>query len=288
MNIGFIGAGKAGTALGRYLVDHGNTVVGYSSRTEQSARAAAQATHTQYFACMLELVWASDFIFITTSDGAIASVWQELIDAHAQKKLSLSSKIIAHISGCCTSELFRGAHELGTQVCSLHPLLAFGNKETAHKQLSGAHFSFEGDESAYNSVQGMFSSAGNPIHLLRAEDKTRYHAAAVFASNLVLAPLDTAVQLLESCGFSEREALDALTPLIKGNVDNFCKQGAAASLTGPVERADINTVISHLSSLTNEQRILYAALTQALFPIAMRKHPDRDYSDWISVLSSPS
>ena len=66
MNIGFIGAGKAGTALGRYLVDHQKPVVGYASKTKLSAEKAATFTHTRCFSSAQELASASDLLFIST------------------------------------------------------------------------------------------------------------------------------------------------------------------------------------------------------------------------------
>ena len=44
MRIGFIGAGKVGFSLGRYLAEGGVTVTGYYSRNSRSAREAAEFT----------------------------------------------------------------------------------------------------------------------------------------------------------------------------------------------------------------------------------------------------
>lgn len=284
MNIGFIGAGKAGTALGRYLVDHNHTVVGYASASYTSAQSAASFTQSSAFASNIELVQASDLVFITTPDGVISSVWHELLDAHHAGSLSLTSKLVFHCSGCCSSKVFVNAHDVGVWVGSAHPLLAFGNKETAHVQVASAHFSVEGDARALEVVVPLLKSLGNTVHVLNAADKNRYHAAAVFASNLVLAPLDTAVKLLEQCGFSEVDARAALKPLVCENIENFFHLGAPGALTGPVERADLSTVENHLQVLDSNQTALYCVLTQILIEIAKQKHPNRTYEGWTEVL----
>lgn len=284
MNIGFIGAGKTGTALGRYLVDHNHTVVGYASATYTSAQSAASFTQSFAFASNVDLVQASDLIFITAPDGVISLVWHDLVIAHHEGKLSLSSKIIIHCSGCCSSTVFSLAHEMGAWVCSVHPLLAFGNKQTAHVQVASAHFSAEGDAQALEVVVPLFQNLGNTVHILNAADKTRYHAAAVFASNLVLAPLETATGLLKQCGFSEVDARNALEPLVRGNIDNFFQLGASGALTGPVERADLLTIEDHLRVLDSKQISLYCTLTQTLIEIAKQKHPDCSYEGWDEVL----
>lgn len=280
MDIGFIGAGKAGTALGRYLADNGEHLVGYASASYSSALRAAESTCSQAFPNVLELASKCELIFITTPDGAISSVWQELLEAHQDKLIDLGTKIIAHCSGCCSSELFTQAKEINTSVCSVHPLLAFGDIDHAHEQLADAHISVEGDKRALDVVVPLFERAGNCVHHLAVTDKVRYHAAAVFASNLVLAPLDSAVQLLESCGFSSDEAREALYPLIANNISNFRQMGACAALTGPVERNDKGTVIDHLSVLSDSEKQLYCALTRKLIELAQRRHPDRSYEDW--------
>lgn len=284
MNIGFIGAGKAGIALGRYLVDCNQKVVGYASATYASAQDAASFTNSRVFSSAAELAQASDLIFITTPDGVISSVWKELREVHRNNESVLTSKIIAHCSGCCASDIFEGAHEIGIPVCSVHPLLAFGDKEIAHLQVARAHFSVEGDEKALSIIIPLFEDLGNSVHLIKATDKTRYHAAAVFASNLVLSPLENATELLKQCGFTEDDARDALKPLVYGNIENFFNLGAAASLTGPVERNDLSTVSDHLHSLDDKRAALYRALTWSLIDIAKRKYPSRTYDAWGSVL----
>lgn len=290
MNIGFIGAGKAGTALGRYLVDQGNEVLGYASRTESSARSAARFTHTQAFSSMADLARACDLIFITTSDSALFSVWDSLRCAHRSGALNLTSKLIVHISGCCTSAVFEGAHELSAYVASAHPLLAFGNLDAAAQQLQTAHFSLEGDAQAVSVLSNLLTRAGNPVHVLEPEDKALYHAAAVFASNLVLAPLAQAEALLCSCGFTPADSREALLPLIRGNIENFCSLGAACALTGPVERADVQTVERHVQAFDAKAlattKALYLSLSQALVDLAREKHPDRDYGNLESALAA--
>ena len=41
MKVGFIGAGKVGFSLGKYFKTHGVSVVGYYSKTPESAKSAA-------------------------------------------------------------------------------------------------------------------------------------------------------------------------------------------------------------------------------------------------------
>lgn len=78
-----------------------------------------------------------------------------------------------------------------------------------------------------------------------------YHAAAVFASNYVVALVDESVSLLEAIGWSREEALEGLAPLMQNALAAALKQGPTAALTGPIRRGDADTVARHVEALTS-------------------------------------
>lgn len=292
MNVGFIGAGKVGCALGRYFAAGGIPVTGYASKRVESAERAAALTHTRAFPSAPDLVAVSDIIFLTVTDSAIADVWHDLCaqasSGGAHPGL-LSGKIVCHCSGCASSTVLDNAADLGAHVASAHPLTAVSSPELPLEQLARTHVSIEGDPRAASTLGKLFADLGNPVHTMDAADKVRYHAAAVFASNLVLATLDTAERLMQTCGFSAADAREALSPLVRGNVDAFCDKGAQAALTGPVERNDLATVARHLEALdaaAPDDAALYRALTKTLARIAKEKHPDRDYAPLEAAVSA--
>ena len=85
----------------------------------------------------------------------------------------------------------------------------------------------------------------------RVDDSGRalYHAAAVFASNYVVASIDEAVQVLEAAGWRRAEAAKALIPLVEGVVANVRRRGTVRALTGPIRRGDAETVGRHIAAL---------------------------------------
>ena len=90
-------------------------------------------------------------------------------------------------------------------------------------------------------------------------------------------------------GLSQREALDALTPLMKANLDHLCQVGPQEALTGPVERGDHTTVAKHLACLpAGPGRQLYRAASQILVDLAREKHPDVDYQPVTDILKEGS
>lgn len=268
MKIGFIGAGKVGTSLGKLFVQHGMTVTGYFSKTPQHAEQAAAFTQSQCFSSLDDVMNASDTLFVTTPDGVIGRMWNDMA------ALPIKSKCICHCSGALPSSVFASAEELGARVCSVHPLLAVSDRFSSWEQLEGAFFTLEGSGSA--EMAALLHACGAQTATIGAADKARYHLAACVVSNLAVGLSHWGMQLLEQCGFTAEQAQQALTPLILGNVQAVCAKGPRDALTGPAERGDLGTIRSHMACLNREDQALYALLTRKLCDLAQEKHPDRD------------
>lgn len=271
MRIGLIGAGKVGFSLGKYLSEHGNTISGYYSRNPESAREAAEFTGTRYFETMEQLVQDSEVLFLTVPDGTIALVWDQL------KCMQIRDKVICHCSGVLSSEVFSDKAAVGCSTYSIHPLLAVNSKLHSYRELSTTLFTIEGDADRKSEMTAMFEACGNQVISLAPTDKIRYHAAAVFASNLVLGLAETAMEELQQCGFTEDTARAALAPFMMANCSHLLEHPLEGCLTGPVERADTGTVEKHLGCLEGENREIYRLLSRKALKIARSKNPERDY-----------
>lgn len=267
MKIGFIGAGKVGTTLGKYLAAH-HEVVGYTSRSLDSAREAAAFTGSRAFESFDELVSLCDTVFITVPDGQIASVWKQLLASD----LDLEGKNIAHCSGALASDVFAGREARGAFGYSVHPLFAVPSKTETYRELRKAFFAIEGDAAHLSEMVRLIEAEGNLVQVIDANEKVRYHAAAVLASNQVIALYQRACDELVRCGFSLENAERALAPLFLGNAEHVASDGCVASLTGPAERGDMGTIQKHLDCLDGTTREVYSLLNDTLLDIADRKH----------------
>ena len=78
MKTGFIGAGKVGCSLGKYLVEHGVNIAGYYDRDHKAAEEGAQFTETKAYENIGDLVGDCDCFFITVPDGLISRVFDEI------------------------------------------------------------------------------------------------------------------------------------------------------------------------------------------------------------------
>lgn len=273
MHIGIIGAGKVGFTLGKYFQIRGISVSGYYSLTEEHAKSAAAFTNTTWFSSLEAIVAASDALFLTVPDGAIRQCYEAL------PKDSIKGKLICHCSGALSSQdAFPGISEHGAFGYSVHPLFAVSDPFRAYQELTDVFFCIEGDPAHLAEVEALLRQCGNPVQILDPAGKVRYHAAAAIASNQVVALVAESLDLMTTCGFTREGALQALRPILLGNMAHVAQDGPVASLTGPVERCDTGTVSKHLAAMpTEEDRALYRILSRKLVQVAQEKHPQRDY-----------
>ncbi len=133
-------------------------------------------------------------------------------------------------------------------------------------------------KSAIPAWKTQLECCGCTVQTIDAEVKPLYHAACATASNLVCALVQQSIDELTRCGFSQEDALRALTPLIRSNTARLLAVGPTEALTGPVERNDCETVKKHLACLKEgNERALYTAATRKLIEIAVGRHPEADY-----------
>ena len=269
MKTGFIGAGKVGCSLGKYLSQK-YEISGFFSRNSVSAEKASEIAGGKAFESPAQLAENSDIIFLTVPDGLIAETWEKY-------KELFCGKIICHCSGALSSEIFEDSQVYNVKTCSVHMFQAVSDKENSWKLLKNSVFTVEGN--ARQTLKNMLVSLGNEVQEIDADKKTLYHLSAVFSSNLVTGLLYSAEKMLEQCGFSEQTAEKAICSIALGNISNINKQGIVNSLTGCVERNDTETLVRHLAELEkiNREREIYRLISKSLTEIAEQKHPETSF-----------
>lgn len=275
--IGFVGAGKVGTALGTYLRSHGLVVSGYYDAFETLAADAAARTDSTCHASLDDLLDDSDAVFITVPDDKIASLWEQCL------RRPVAGKCLFHCSGALGSDVFAGSADAGVHVGSAHPVCAVSSRE-ASDVFSGKFFVMEGDATGIEMLKSFMMKTGNGYRVISSADKAKYHAGAVAASNLCCALAQMSEDWLLSCGFDAVTAHELLAPLMLGNAENIARRGCIDALTGPVERDDAGTVKRHLDILDGDDREIYRLLSLRLVKMAQEKHPENDFVNLKEVL----
>jgi len=116
-------------------------------------------------------------------------------------------------------------------------------------------------------MKNLMKALGNKYFVRGEETSSIYHLANVFVSNLTLSLLDIGTSYFKQLGLNEKDALNAMKPLIKGNIESIFEKGFVNSLTGPVLRGDLSTVEKHLSAINKEDKDLYKILSLNLLKL---------------------
>lgn len=283
MNIGFIGAGKVGTAFGLFLKDRGQTITGYTSRTFESACKAAHYTSSQAYENPLELMAVSDLVILTTQDDQIEplaiDLAGQLVHLTEFRRYAPAPLIVVHMSGAHSVEILRSLEHCGCEIGALHPLQSVSEIDQARITLGKALFSIETPENSR--LENWVKTLNIDYVKVDSENKALYHIAAVFASNYLVTVMDTAIHLFQEIGFSEEEARRGLMPLIRGSVANVERSGTVEALTGPIARGDCATVKRHLERLKDHPKTdaLYRALAAATLSLAKRQKFNKPEAD---------
>lgn len=186
---------------------------------------------------------SADLIVLAVPDSAVAEV--------AGSLPVRDDVVVAHLAGALGLDVL-APHP---RRASIHPLRSIPTTST---DLTGAWWAVSGDPLGREVVAALDGG------LVEVDESARvaYHAAAVMASNHLVALLGAVERVAATAGVP----LDAFFDLVRGTVDNVAALGPAAALTGPVARGDWATVDRHLAALPDDAtRALYDALSHAAF-----------------------
>jgi predicted short-subunit dehydrogenase-like oxidoreductase (DUF2520 family) len=258
--------------LARALVAAGRPVAALHDLDPAAARAlAAGLGGVAVTADAPAALAAADVVFLTVPDDAIAPLAASLGASPA------SGKIVFHTSGALTAAVLAPLAEAGAHPGTLHPLQTFADPGAGPERLAGVFWTGDGDARAMALAERLVADLGGRFLAVPAEGRALYHAAAVVASNYMVALADQAGRLMAAAGADPEEALAALLPLMRGTLENLARSGAGGALTGPVARGDAETVRRHLETLgagRPEAAHLYRALGRACLELAASRGLD--------------
>lgn len=281
MRIGFIGAGKVGSAIGLYLKRHSLQIAGYYSRSLKSAEKAAEITDSDCFDSIKALAVTCDLLFITTPDQALVDVDRQVSALLFNHSIS-RNKIWLHASGAYPSDCLAGIKSEGCPVGSMHPLQSFGDPYISAELLEKTFFSIEGSPEALQVIKAILQKTKGNYNEISSGQKPLYHAGACIISNYLVTLLDCGMQLMELAGMDKRTLFQAVSPLIDGTLKNIQENGTVDALTGPVARGDHNTVALHLKAIEAAnpgQTEIYRALALQTISMIEKQRLNREQTN---------
>lgn len=245
--LSIIGPGKVGTAIGMLAALAGYPVAAVGGRHIESTVQAARRIGTHVRACgVTEAAKRAEIVLITVTDDAIESVCSEIACKNAFNRNST----VAHCSGVLSSDILSVARDsCQCIVASMHPLQTFPTVDCAVNKLKGTYCFCEGDKEGLPVIERLAKCIGlMPIRIC-SSSKVLYHAAAVFASNYLVALMDAAMKVAHLAKLDRSIAWIAFEPLVVSTIKNVAEVGLPQALTGPIARGDIETIAAHLNKL---------------------------------------
>jgi len=268
-----LGAGRAGRALSREIVAAGLPLVGLwnrssAERPEHLGEAAFEAGSGQVPRAWVE---QASLIILAVRDDAITALAATLDPP--------PGAAVVHTSGAQGSAALSSLPQ-GVHCGSYHPLQSF-SAGPGGLPVPPYLVALEGEEEAVRRGQQLAAATGHRTIRLAAEHKAGYHAAAVLASNCLVALEAAATRVMAAaCGDSER-AWELLWPLVMGTLASLEEGRFDTAITGPVVRGDGATVASNLHALRNDPaaRDLYRVLGEEALRIARSSGLDGSDAD---------
>lgn len=290
--VAVIGAGRMGLALGAALHRGGATeqVVFYGRSIEPPPHpifdpAADDSVDdepppVEYRIWPAPMPSGATVVLLAVPDGALAEVAHDL----AYTGQAPPGCAALHLSGALTADVLSPLHAAGYAVGSMHPLQAVADPWLAADRMSNITFALAGEPAAVAAGRRLADALDGYAIVVPPAMRPLYHAAAVLASNGLVAVLAAAVRLFDQAGIGEPEAVQALVPLVRGTLDNLQNLGVRGALTGPLVRGDVDTVRLHLARLSPEDRVLYSALGMELLRLARAAGLDERRADELDTL----
>lgn len=267
LRIGFIGAGRLGTALAWSFAERGLRVVAAASvHPADAERLAAPIAGCSVAANSQEVVDDCDLVFVTTPDGAIAAT---AAGAHWRW-----GSAAVHCSGVTEVGALDCAARDGAMTGGFHPLQTFGDPAAAVRSLPGCTITIEAQEPLNTTLVSFAQRLECRINRLPPRMRGRYHAAAGYTSQFINALFAEASTIWQSWGASEEDAVRALLPLARGTLVSIESAGLAEGMPGPVSRGDVGSIEKHvaaLSSLGPEVMEFYRVVCGRTIPLGMQR-----------------
>jgi predicted short-subunit dehydrogenase-like oxidoreductase (DUF2520 family) len=242
LDIGIVGAGRVGTALAVALNRAGHRVTGASAVSAQSRRRVAQYLPGTPVMEPAGVIAAADLVLLTVPDDVLAG----LVSGLSATGAPLAGRMLAHASGRHGLAVLEPATRLGALPLALHPVMTFTGRPDDIDRLAGISFGVTAPPQLRAAAEVLVLEMGGEPVFIAEEDRGLYHAALAGAANHLVTLVVQAADLLNRVGVGQPARM--LGPLLSAALDNALRLDDAA-LTGPVARADAETVARHLDAL---------------------------------------
>jgi predicted short-subunit dehydrogenase-like oxidoreductase (DUF2520 family) len=264
---GFIGCGRVGRTLAQAFANAGYRVTGaWSRKAADLDLMAREVPGLEPLASEQAVADSCDFVWLTVADDAIAVVADGVAWQPRHR--------VVHCSGATEISALQNAKAGGASTGGFHPMQMFTNPAVALQGLPGCTVGVEAEAGLLAALQQMAADIGCVPVQVPAGQRALYHASAYYVGPFLIALLAEGANLWRKFGASEKQALDAMLPLLAGTLSAVRDGGLAQGMGGCVARGDIGTVRKHLTALDGydpDAGQLYRALAKRNIPLGLAR-----------------
>jgi predicted short-subunit dehydrogenase-like oxidoreductase (DUF2520 family) len=253
LGVGVVGAGRVGAVLGSALRAVGHPVVAASGISAASRdRVDALLTGVPLLE-VPDVVERAELVLLTVPDDALGPLVAGLAELGAWQP----GQIVLHTSGRYGTDILAPARAAGAIPLAVHPAMTFTGTSLDLVRLEGCCFAVTAPGPVLPIGQALVVELGGEPVVLAEAARPLYHAALAHGANHLVVLVAQAAQALAAAGVPEPGRM--LGPLLTAALDGALRaedgqtvragQGAIATMTGPVVRADVGTVRDHLAVL---------------------------------------
>jgi predicted short-subunit dehydrogenase-like oxidoreductase (DUF2520 family) len=246
LTVGIVGVGRVGSALGAALARAGHQIVAVSGVSAASLQRAERLLPGVPILAPDEVVAAADFVLLAVPDDVLRPLVAGLATTEAWRE----GQLVAHTSGAQGIDVLDPAAARGVLPLALHPVMTFTGRPEDVDRIEGATFGVTAPDELRPVAESLVVEMGGEPVWVPERARPLYHAALTIGANHLVTLVNDALGLLDDAGAEQPARL--LAPLLSVALDNALRLGDAA-LTGPVSRADVATLTTHLRTLAADE-----------------------------------
>ena len=244
-----VGAGKVGSSLAHWLVEHGAALARVGARRPEAVQPWAESLGGQAVAIdelgePSERESPSELLLIAVSDPAIEEVARQL----SRCRPSPRARVALHTSGSQGADALSALAD-SMEIGSLHPLKAFARILPQASEAAGTLFAIDGGPAATALARRLARVWGGSTAEVPTAARPLYHFAASLAAGGVVTLLATADRIAQQQGLDPivtQGYLDLAIGALRAARD---AAAPSAAITGPLARHDWATAARQLELL---------------------------------------
>lgn len=258
-SIVLVGAGNLATNLAKALYHKGFRIEQIYSRTQESARALAQAVEASWTTDFHKLADDAQLYVVSLKDDVLVSRLSDIVRGHEKS-------LWVHTAGSIPMDIWNGHAE---QYGVFYPMQTFSKaREVDFREIP---VFVEGNSPQVTDyLKAIAATLSSKVYEATSLQRKCLHLAAVFTCNFSNHMYALADELLKKYNLP----FEAMLPLIDETARKVHEIAPRQAQTGPAVRYDVNVMDSHLQMLADEPEMqsIYRELSESIHRLSQKEN----------------